>query len=178
MDNSLLGKEDDKLEHFCLQQDCCANISSSFSDLMEIPRVLHDLQFMDMVFLARNDNPVLRYYDDYHISMTVAERYFNGDNNLIQSPLLDKITKYDKEHGTDYYGTLETFFECHADNKKIAQKLYIHSNTAMYRIRRLSELFGIDFGDYRIMSDLYYSLMLRTLAERLNRTEPEQRSRK
>ena len=121
---------------------------------------------MHLCFTDFDELQPIRYYDDYKIRVILAGLYLDGKEDFYQIPLLDNIIKYDLEHSTNYYITLETFLKCHANYKNTADKLFIHVNTVMYRIRRLSELFGINFGDFSTMSDLYYSMMLRKLVAR------------
>ena len=44
----------------------------------------------------------------------------------------------------DYIGILEAFFGAEGSLQKAAQTLYIHKNTVQYRIKRLTEVTGLD----------------------------------
>ena len=41
-----------------------------------------------------------------------------------------------------------------------AASLFVHRNTVSYRIRRISELFGVDFADMHMMVQHYVSCLL------------------
>lgn len=58
-----------------------------------------------------------------------------------------RMRAYDIENGTDFVPTLDIWLECMGDVTKAAELLHIHANTMRYRLRRISEVFGMDLGD-------------------------------
>lgn len=155
-----------KLMNFCAKNNCVANISYSFSNLECLPEAFDNLKLMDITFLNATIDETLRFYDDYKIGLAITNLYIQGRKDIFKSRYLEQIIEYDNMHGTEYYITLEMYFAHRANNKEIANALFIHNNTVMYRLRRISKLFSIDFGNYRIMSDIFYSLTLGKLAQR------------
>ncbi|GLY02276.1 transcriptional regulator [Actinoplanes sp. NBRC 101535] len=56
------------------------------------------------------------------------------------------VLEHDAAHGTDYATTLLTYLGAFGNIVATAQALMIHENTARYRVRRLTDVFGVDFG--------------------------------
>ena len=55
------------------------------------------------------------------------------------------LVQYDKEKGTEYYKTLNTYFECKYNAAEAAKRLFINRSTFHYRLERIQELVNIDF---------------------------------
>jgi purine catabolism regulator len=58
-------------------------------------------------------------------------------------PLID----YDKERGTELIKTLETYFECRGNLKQVAEKMYVHYNTVLYRLERIVQITNVNLDD-------------------------------
>ena len=59
--------------------------------------------------------------------------------------LLGGLQSKDADYTAEMLRTLETYLECDGQLGETAKRLYIHRNTAAYRIEKLSELLDIDF---------------------------------
>ncbi|HEY1237457.1 MAG TPA: helix-turn-helix domain-containing protein, partial [Solirubrobacterales bacterium] len=59
--------------------------------------------------------------------------------------------------------TLRTYLDCDLDVSRTADSLYVHPNTVRYRLRRVSELTGLDAQSFSGMVEL---LTIARLAER------------
>jgi len=57
------------------------------------------------------------------------------------------LLEHDRNHQAELCKTLETFFECHGNIKKVADRLFTHYNTVLYRIKRIEEITGVDLSD-------------------------------
>lgn len=58
-----------------------------------------------------------------------------------------RLFAYDAEHNTNLVDTLRAWLDAFGDVMAAATSLYIHPNTFRYRLRRLSEVSGIDLTD-------------------------------
>jgi DNA-binding PucR family transcriptional regulator len=61
------------------------------------------------------------------------------------SPQVFDVIEYDAEYNTSYSITAYAFLCANRNPAQAAERLGIHRNTVDYRIKRLEELFGIDF---------------------------------
>lgn len=59
-------------------------------------------------------------------------------------PALKCLRSYDEKHHTQLYLTLETYLQAERSYVKTAAALFIHRNSLLYRIERISELTGLD----------------------------------
>lgn len=68
-----------------------------------------------------------------------------------QGALMDSavraLAEHDRKNDTQYCLTLYTYLSCHHSLQRTCQRLYLHRNTALYRIRRLRDDFGIPLDD-------------------------------
>ncbi|MGN8647208.1 PucR family transcriptional regulator [Gracilibacillus sp. HCP3S3_G5_1] len=71
-----------------------------------------------------------------HIPDQLMETFYQ---NIFES-LLHDSTNFEK----DMLATLETFIECNGNIKEVANRLFIHRNTVLYRLDKISNLLNID----------------------------------
>lgn len=60
---------------------------------------------------------------------------------------LSALIAYDEKNGTELLSTLEAFFRCDASLRAAADSLYLHRNSMAYRLRRISEITGLDLDN-------------------------------
>lgn len=103
---------------------------------------------------ARQPQDFIYWYDrlaPLQMFLPLAERDAAG---AYIDPVLRQIFEYDRENGTEYFPTLEQYLRCFLNTKVAARALCIHVNTLLYRIKRMTELFFIDFSDVSHMNTL------------------------
>ncbi|MFN8215287.1 MAG: helix-turn-helix domain-containing protein [Solirubrobacterales bacterium] len=57
------------------------------------------------------------------------------------------LVSHDEEHGTEYLPTLRSFFDSFGNPTQVARRHHLHVNTVRYRVKRASEITGVDFDD-------------------------------
>jgi sugar diacid utilization regulator len=80
---------------------------------------------------------------------------FAADGITASGPLAD-LRAHDREHGTEYVETLRTWLDNLGDVRTAAESLHVHVNTFRYRLRRLTEIAGVDLSN----ADSRFGLML------------------
>lgn len=68
---------------------------------------------------------------------------------------------YDREKNSNLVATLETYFECGGNLKRMSERLYTHYNTVVYRLDRIEEISGGDLDDERHRLNLELGLKIR-----------------
>jgi hypothetical protein len=58
-----------------------------------------------------------------------------------------RLSAYDAEHGTNLIETLRAWLDAFGDVAAASSAMFVHANTFRYRLRRLTEVSGIDLGD-------------------------------
>jgi purine catabolism regulator len=60
--------------------------------------------------------------------------------------MVGKLIDYDREKNTDLIHTLQVYFKCRGNLKKVSEVLFIHYNTILYRLDRIQEISGLDLN--------------------------------
>jgi hypothetical protein len=58
-----------------------------------------------------------------------------------------RLSAYDAEHGTNLIETLRAWLDAFGDVTSASAAMFVHANTFRYRLRRVTEVSGIDLGD-------------------------------
>jgi DNA-binding PucR family transcriptional regulator len=74
------------------------------------------------------------------------------------------LAQQDAEKGTAWVPTLRAYFDAFGDMSKAAAEVSVHPNTFRYRMRRITEVFGLDLNDpdERLVAELQLRLIGRT----------------
>jgi DNA-binding PucR family transcriptional regulator len=88
-----------------------------------------------------------------------------AEHTEIRDPRLDTLVEYDARHASDLVPSVLAFLEALGDVRTAANRLHIHPNTLRYRVRRATEIAGIDLDDprQRLVTQLQLTLV-RTFA--------------
>lgn len=87
-----------------------------------------------------------------------------GSDELTQ--LLERIAplvQYDAEHNTDLVQTLDHYFECKGNVRRVSERLFAHYNTVLYRLERIEQICGADLEDARDRLNLQVALQAHKL---------------
>ncbi|MFG1922969.1 PucR family transcriptional regulator [Cryptosporangium sp. NPDC048952] len=98
-------------------------------------------QLADRVLRAGRDVALL---DDVRSELVLTA--LPDDDEALLLPQVRAVLDHDTTQGTDYAATLLTYLGTSGNITATAQALNVHENTARYRVRRLTERFGIELG--------------------------------
>ena len=68
-------------------------------------------------------------------------------NPHLRAGKVEALHAYDAKHNTFYVETLRAYLDAFGDVADAANSVNVHPNTFRYRVKRLSELSGIDLND-------------------------------
>jgi purine catabolism regulator len=71
------------------------------------------------------------------------------------------LVAYDERTGAGLMDTLDAFFHCHGSPTDTAQRLHLHRNTVLYRLRRIEEIGGLRLDDPATRLNLHLCLRIR-----------------
>ena len=71
------------------------------------------------------------------------------------------LVAYDKRTGADLMATLDAFFLCLGSPTETAQRMHLHRNTVLYRLRRIEEIGGLKLDDAATRLNLHLCLRIR-----------------
>ena len=63
------------------------------------------------------------------------------------SRFVEPLARYDAAHTSDLQRTLEVYFACGGTLEEAARRLHIHVSTLRYRLKKASEVLGVDLRD-------------------------------
>ncbi len=69
------------------------------------------------------------------------------DSEHIRDPRVSALVEHDAEHGTEFARSLLAYLESFGDVRSAANQLRVHPNTLRYRVRRATELAGLDLDE-------------------------------
>ncbi|MBO9521904.1 MAG: PucR family transcriptional regulator ligand-binding domain-containing protein [Nocardioidaceae bacterium] len=87
----------------------------------------------------------------------------------VVSRVLGVLLAYDEEHGTELLTSLQTYFDEKRSWQAASQKLSIHRQTLIYRMKRVEELTGRHLDDLDDLTELHLALRTRRLLDRETR---------
>lgn len=71
------------------------------------------------------------------------------------------LVEYDHRTGADLMATLDAFFLCLGSPTETAQRMHLHRNTVLYRLRRIEEIGGLKLDDASTRLNLQLCLRIR-----------------
>ncbi|NEU31996.1 PucR family transcriptional regulator [bacterium LRH843] len=85
-----------------------------------------------------------------------VKRSQDGLDNIV----IKKLTEYDQENNTQLIETLKTYLDKNENTHRTAAKLHIHVNTLSYRLKRITDITGIDLSKPNQKFMIYLDLKL------------------
>ena len=71
---------------------------------------------------------------------------------------IGSLTTYDERHGTALVKTLKGYIDCNGNVAEVAELLHVHKHTVRYRLRRVTELTGLDVTKFEDAAHLYLAV--------------------
>jgi DNA-binding PucR family transcriptional regulator len=65
----------------------------------------------------------------------------------LRDPRVTVLVEHDAAHGTEFVGSLVAYLDHVRDVRAAARRLNVHPNTLRYRLKRATELSGLDLTD-------------------------------
>lgn len=75
------------------------------------------------------------------------------------------LAAYDAEKGTDLVGTLEAYFACAGNLKRMSERLFTHYNTILYRVDRIEAICALSLANPNERLNLQLGLKIRSLVQ-------------
>lgn len=111
--------------------------------------------------LSKTNIKNIKHYDDLGLYRILAFDGLQGELIEFCSDTIKPLVEYDKINNAELIKTLRTYFECDGNMKKIAEKMYMHYNTIIYRIQQINDITGLDLenGDSRLNLEIALKAM-------------------
>lgn len=83
-------------------------------------------------------------FEEMGIYKILSNSAVKSELEIFYKDILEPLVLYDRRKDTELVKTLEEYFECNGNLKKMSEKLYTHYNTVLYRLTRIQEIMKID----------------------------------
>jgi len=111
------------------------------------------------------------YYIIHLCAETIANHYGHDDLMYLVHPCVIILTKYDRTNNTGLRDFLFYYIMNNCNIAGTARQLYLHRNTAVYRLRRIAELTGTDLNNGTLRTRLALSCLVMRYIENYQHRE-------
>lgn len=121
------------------------------------------LQALASLDVGSRKNPYqwIHYFDNLAFDYIREQISWKLPVELIAHQGLLRLTRHDREQGTEYVKTLRAYLDCSQNAVHAAKQLYIHRSTFLYRMDKIREILDCDLTDADDV--LYLNLSMRLL---------------
>lgn len=142
----LLSKADSEnyLRHFLGQTGSYCVKSAVFSDCSRITDYYNIC--LKMLSICAQETGVIYSYERLAVACAASIVRENSPAPLTHGALR-MLSEYDTANNTTFYETLKVYLLCERNYVKTAQRLYIHRNSLVYRIKRIEEITQLNLDD-------------------------------
>lgn len=77
-----------------------------------------------------------------------------------RNTIIEKLKEYDEENSTDLLNSLYVYLINDSNVNLAAKQIFVHSNTMNYRLKRITEICGINLNDANLKTTLYLDLLI------------------
>ncbi len=136
-----------KLIDILKENNLDAGLSLLFHDMEELKKYYNQAVSSNILGRFLKSQDVLHDYEHLYIYDLLTKLKENTKVNEYVHPSTRMIKEYDKSYGTDYYNTLYEYLICAGNITKLSSKLFLHRNTVVHRMNKISEITGVDLDD-------------------------------
>ena len=175
-DNIFVPEFDEKKFDELLKNYHCKAIISNPGRFLRGIRTLY-IQSKDVLSIMDSLDFVLKgrswaYYDElsfYHMIQLCESAIFQhyGHNRLVYlaGPGVVEIIRYDQEHNTNFLEFLFTYIENEKNIGRTAEKLHMHRNTVVYKLKKVEELLHSNSLNTKVFHDIETSCKIMMYAK-------------
>ncbi|WP_026962904.1 PucR family transcriptional regulator [Alicyclobacillus herbarius] len=125
--------------------------------LVEIPSSHEDAQ-RALFICQRVPSPRWRMYDEAGVFRWLSLLADSPDAAAVAASDLNKVTDYDRQHGSELLHTLRVYLDCDRSKQRTAAALYIHRQTLYHRLEQLASILQSNLDDPVQRLSLHLSL--------------------
>lgn len=162
-----IEKEQDELEavnktmliHFP-KHPFLIGIGRAYKEILNFSKSVAEAQdALSVLQKMKNGEQVLR-YDELGLFGLISSLADISELHSYCSKYIGRLKEYDKNNELDILNTLEAYFKNNFNISKTARQLYLHRNTLLYRLDRISRLLGQNIETPYVMLNIINCIML------------------
>lgn len=138
-------------------------VSDPFEDLLSLPIYYQQAANALTIGLKLHPQYPIFEYDNYKLyDLILSSNSQDLGKNYLHNHYKE-LKKYDQKHDSFYLETTRAYIECDRHLDSAAERLHVHKNTVAYRIKKIKELFQINFDEPKQRYALYHSYQIADL---------------
>jgi len=135
---------------------CCMAMDDLWQSMEEAKKALS---------FARIFNNKIIHYDDLGIFRLLCVEHQEEEIRKFYTENIEPLRRYDEQKDGELIKTLTVYFECGGNLKKVAEKMYIHYNTILYRINKIQQITKMDLSNSNDRLNLEVSLKIMNMID-------------
>lgn len=166
-----------ELSKFLIANDAMLAVSSKSRRVDGLPAMYSLTKRAALLAAALNDSVAqshIVYYEDYSIYCLIdlaVKQYLQEPENhdvvyLVHAAII-QLTRYDVEHNTNLRDVLYHYLTCDRNLVKTAAATFMHRNTVLNKINKITSLLNLDLDDERLRQKLILSCQVILYIERV-----------
>lgn len=152
-----------KLEVFCGKNELRCVISERFDNIELLSKRRFSLS--ETLHIAPKEKQINKEYD-FYLEMICSCAVDKIGHARYMEGKLQKMWEDDRTKGTEFYRSLKEYLLLRNNVSMTAKRLFIHRNTMLYRLSKVSEILGVDINDPVIANNLLISMILQEIERR------------
>jgi purine catabolism regulator len=105
------------------------------------------------------------FFEEMGVYKILSQSSIRQELEHFAEEVLGKLVAYDQRRDTELIKTLEVYFACNGNLKKMSESLYTHYNTILYRLNRIQEIIELSLDNeehrFAIQTALKVNLILK-----------------
>lgn len=111
--------------------------------------------------IFKNDSII--HYDNLGIFRLLCMEHQENEINKFYKEMIEPLKEYDEQKGGELIKTLQMYYECGGNLKKVSEKMYIHYNTILYRIQKIQQITNMNLSNPNDRLNLEVSLKIMSI---------------
>lgn len=146
-----------RLNSFLKNIDQHVSYSRVYEDILETSLKYHEAKLTSGVGSAVFPQEKVLFFSDMYFDILVSLISGQSDLRLFVVKDLLRLRKSDQTRNTNYFDTLYQYILCGENINELSRTLFIHRNTAIYRINKAKEFLKNNFDSIEDRMQLYIS---------------------
>jgi len=148
--NQLLPREyRNTAEKLCKEHGIFAGLSNCFQDILEVSEYYNQALRSIELGICHINEPNLFCYDDYYMDHVISVFLQKRKPKVFCHPKMQFLLDYDKSHKSELAYTMYIYLTHERNLAAASEAMNMHRTSLVYRFKKINNLIGDDFDDYR-----------------------------
>ena len=136
-------------------------VSDKIDGYFDMPKAAHQISKLSQIAAKDLEEQKIFWWEEMKYEELLLEISSLPQVKSYVEERLYSLEEYDRKHGTGLVETLEVMMQNGGSKKQTAEKLYLHRNTMMYRVKKIEEILKCNIGDFTTLQELAFVCLVR-----------------